>query len=261
MISVVEPVVRVLSRPSFDSGSVDDFLRSRDVSGWVTDASDDASRLCEVAGRLCYMSFSCPGPGGAAGYFDRIKRHGHGSVLEHANWSLLIDGVSRSLTHELVRHRHFSYSQLSQRYVEACSCDVVKPDLVCSDEEMSRIWDEAVLGSYNAYRRLLELLNSRLVGSFGDSASLSLSKKVVRQAARTVLPSAMVTALVMTGNARSWRHLLEKRCSEAADYEIRRLCNMIYDVLLGESRLLFGDYRKIWLQDGTFELNTDYPGV
>lgn len=256
MLNLFDPVVRVLSRPSFDSYSVDSFLKSRGISDWTTDAPDDASRLCEVAGRLCYMSFNRASSDSADGYFDRIKRCGYGSVLEHANWSLLIDGVSRSLTHELVRHRHFSYSQLSHRYVDLDTCNVVKPSAICDDAEVSRLWDDAVSHAYSIYRRLLGLFSSRL-----SSDSSSASKDIARQAARTVLPSAMVTTLVMTGHARAWRHLLENSCIETADFEIRRLCNMIYNVLLSESRLLFGDYRKVWLQDGTFELNTDYPGI
>ena len=81
--------------------------------------STDGERLAEFAGRLCYMSQRNPAGRNTRDYLENIKRQGHGSVLEHANYSVLIEGVSRSLTHELVRHRAgWAYSQLSQRYVD-----------------------------------------------------------------------------------------------------------------------------------------------
>ena len=82
---------------------------------WLGDATD-GERLSEFAGRLCYMSQRNPAGRSTHEYIENIKKQGHGSVLEHANYSLLLEGVSRSLTHELVRHRAgFAYSQLSQR--------------------------------------------------------------------------------------------------------------------------------------------------
>src|SRR5204863_8430366 len=81
--------------------------------------STDGELLAEVAGRVCYMSQHNPAERSTREYLDNIKKQGHGSVLEHANYTLLLEGVSRSLTHELVRHRAgFAYSQLSQRYVD-----------------------------------------------------------------------------------------------------------------------------------------------
>lgn len=88
----------------------------------------DPDALPEVAGRLCYMSFTNPRPGGNAKYVEHIKECGHGSVLEHTVFGLILTGVSRSLTHELVRHRAgTAYSQLSQRYVDESVCEVVVP--------------------------------------------------------------------------------------------------------------------------------------
>ena len=85
---------------------------------WIGE-STDGERLAEFAGRLCYMSQHNPAKRATREYLENIKKQGHGSVLEHANYSILLEGVSRSLTHELVRHRAgFAYSQLSQRYVD-----------------------------------------------------------------------------------------------------------------------------------------------
>jgi thymidylate synthase (FAD) len=106
-----EPVLTLLARPVFLEP---DHLQVK----WLGE-STDGERLAEFAGRLCYMSQKNPANRATRDYLENIKKQGHGSVLEHANYSLLLEGVSRSLTHELVRHRAgFAYSQLSQRYVE-----------------------------------------------------------------------------------------------------------------------------------------------
>ena len=94
---------------------------------WIGE-STDGERLAEFAGRLCYMSQHNPASRSTRDYLENIKKQGHGSVLEHANYSLLLEGVSRSLTHELVRHRAgFAYSQLSQRYVDESRGELRRP--------------------------------------------------------------------------------------------------------------------------------------
>src|ERR1700716_1801180 len=112
-----EPTVYLVGRQVVDDVQVDQFLADHGVS-WETDTEVAGEHLTEIAGRVCYMSFAKPRPGGNKVYLDHIKEVGHGSVLEHAVWNFIFAGVSRSMTHELVRHRHFSYSQLSQRYVD-----------------------------------------------------------------------------------------------------------------------------------------------
>ena len=115
-----EPVVTVLARPQFAEPA---HLKVN----WIGE-STDGERLAEFAGRLCYMSQKNPATRSTRDYLENIKKQGHGSVLEHANYSLLLEGVSRSLTHELVRHRAgFAYSQLSQRYVDETDASFVVP--------------------------------------------------------------------------------------------------------------------------------------
>ena len=110
-MSYTEPQLTVLAKPLFTEPA------HLPVS-WLGE-STDGERLAEFAGRLCYMSQRNPASRTTRDYLENIKRQGHGSVLEHANYSILVEGVSRSLTHELVRHRAgMAYSQLSQRYVD-----------------------------------------------------------------------------------------------------------------------------------------------
>jgi len=234
----------------------------------ICDSAVSAEVLCEVAGRVCYMSFARPRPGGNRAYLEHIKESGHGSVLEHAVWNLLITGVSRSLTHELVRHRAgFSYSQLSQRYVDESTAEYVEPDIIASDPELHAVWVAAVRCAREAYVRLVRLLESKLEDeSFASrwlpsDATTTDRRKLARQAARSVLPNATETKIFVTANARALRHFLELRGSRHAEPEIRKLANILLEVLQRESPHLFGDYRRIPLPDGTFEIVTDYRKV
>jgi len=113
-----DPEVYLVGRQESHEAEVERFLADHGVA-WQTDTDVAAESLVEVAGRVCYMSFARPRPGGNHAYIKHILEVGHGSVLEHAVWNFLITGVSRSFTHELVRHRAgMGYSQLSQRYVD-----------------------------------------------------------------------------------------------------------------------------------------------
>jgi len=96
--------VYVLNRQVIDAVELSRFLEDHGVS-WESDSDVGAEVSAEVGGRVCYMSFAKPRPGGNAAYLKHIKEVGHGSVTEHAVWTLVITGVSRSLSHELVRHR------------------------------------------------------------------------------------------------------------------------------------------------------------
>ena len=127
------PTVYLLSKQSMVPGELDRFLDDHGVS-WASDSSVASEIVTESAGRVCYMSFAKPRPGGNQAYLTHIKEVGHGSVFEHAVWSFLITGVSRSLTHELVRHRAgWAYSQLSQRYVDESVAEYVEPDIIAGD--------------------------------------------------------------------------------------------------------------------------------
>src|SRR5512138_3142178 len=149
-----EPVLSLVARPSFCNP---DHLGVN----WIGD-STDGERLAEFAGRLCYMSQHNPAKRTTADYLENIKKQAHGSVLEHANYSLLLEGVSRSLTHELVRHRAgFAYSQLSQRYVDESVADFVVPPAVIGDEALEKRWQTQMEDAQKTYVALVEQLMER----------------------------------------------------------------------------------------------------
>src|SRR5918992_4076973 len=122
---------------------------------WTTDA-DGGPALAEFAGRACYQSWSKPNPKTAtnAGYLRHILEVGHLSVLEHGTVTFYLTGVSRSLTHELIRHRHFSYSQLSQRYVPERDAAMVEPEVIADDPELHRKFLDASAAAVKAYEEL-----------------------------------------------------------------------------------------------------------
>ena len=138
-----------------------EFLAPPDVP-WTTDA-EGGSALVEFAGRACYQSWSKPNPRTAtnAGYIKHIIDVGHFSVLEHASVSFYITGISRSCTHELIRHRHFSYSQLSQRYVPEHDSQVVLPPGIEDDTELREILTAAADASRATYTELLAKLEAK----------------------------------------------------------------------------------------------------
>jgi thymidylate synthase (FAD) len=247
---------------------LDRFLADHGVS-WESDSEIAAEVLTETAGRTCYMSFAKPRPGGNSTYLTHIKEVGHGSVLEHAVWNFVFTGVSRSLTHELVRHRAgWAYSQLSQRYVDESVAEYVEPDIIAGDPELHAIWLDAVRQVHDAYIKLAEKLNAKLADPKAAAAAMlppdtdkTTRRKAARQAARSVLPNATETKIFVTANARALRHFLEQRGSSFAEPEIRKLADKLLDILQKDAPNLFGDYTKVPLPDGTFELTTPFKKV
>src|SRR3712207_1487844 len=160
---------------------------------------------------------------------------------------MYLSGVSRSLTHELIRHRHFSYSQLSQRYVPERDAEFVEPAVIAEDPELHEGFLAATEAARTAYTELLDGLQKR----FADVPSATLRRKQARQAARSVLPNATETRIVVTGNYRAWRHFVAMRASEHADVEIRELAVACLRELQRVAPHAFDDFRISELADGT----------
>jgi len=215
---------------------------------WQTDA-DGGQALAEFAGRACYQSWRKPNPTTAtnSGYLRHILEVGHLSVLEHGTVTMYLTGVSRSLTHELIRHRHFSYSQLSQRYVPERDAAMVEPDVIADDPELHARFVAASDAAVRAYTELLEGLEKK----FADVEQATLRRKQARQAARAVLPNATETRIVVTGNYRAWRHFVAMRASEHADVEIRALAIACLRELQRVAPNVFADFEISPLPDGT----------
>jgi thymidylate synthase (FAD) len=226
------------------------FVPPDDIA-WTTDAGGGQA-LAEFAGRACYESWHKPNPATAtnAGYLRHILEVGHLSVLEHGSVTMYLRGVSRSLTHELIRHRHFSYSQLSQRYAPSGEADMIEPAVIAADPDLHARFVEATAASLAAYRELLAGLEARFAAT-SEGMPATLRRKQARQAARAVLPNATETRIVVTGNYRAWRHFIAMRASEHADVEIRALAIACLRELQRIAPNVFADFETTALPDGT----------
>ena len=230
MPEIVSPQVKAIAWTHFEAP---------DDVPWDTDAGGGQA-LAEFAGRACYQSWSKPNPATAtnAGYLRHILEVGHLSVLEHGTVTFYLTGVSRSFTHELIRHRHFSYSQLSQRYVDESNACFVVPPAVIGDEKLEAAWRAQVESAQQTYVSLVEQLMER----YGWVSDRVHRRKMAREAARAVLPNATETKIVVTGNARAWRTMLELRSSEGAEMEIRRFAVATLRLLQQEAPGFFSDF-------------------
>src|SRR6266702_2182092 len=226
------PRVTLIARP--------EFLEPEHLRVQWRGASSSGERLAEFAGRICYMSQHNPANRSTAEYIENIKKQGHGSVLEHSVYVLLIEGISRSCSHELVRHRAgFGYSQISQRYVDESHAAFVMPPAIVGDATLEAEWQQQV-----AYVRAVEGLMERYAGV----ADKVHRRKMAREAARSVLPNATEVKIVVSGNARAWRTMLELRTSEGAELEIRGMAIACLRVLQREAPALFCDF-EVYVAD------------
>jgi thymidylate synthase (FAD) len=256
---VTRPKVYVIGRQAVVDEELARFLADEGMA-FTTDTRVAAEILNEVAGRACYMSFG-KGRKSNQEYLDNILASKHGSVLEHAVWNLLITGVSRALTHELVRHRAgFGYSQLSQRYVDESEARYVVPPLYQENEELRRRWQQTIDCVRKAYIELAEA-TTQYVQQKHPEMSPRDRRKWARQAARSILPNACETKIFVTGNSRAWRHFLELRGSPHVDTEIRLLAVEIGRVLKQESPNIFRDVEVYDEADGMPAVRVQYSKV
>lgn len=171
-----------------------------------------ADELAEFAGRLCYLSWSRPNPGTRrnSDYLANIIEQQHYSVLEHATAVFYVADVSRSFSHELVRHRHLSFSQLSQRFVDEKNATMIIPPGFADMMAVIAQFGSTTTALLEMYEQIVERL-----------LEAGLTRKQAREAARAVLPNATETRLVVSGNLRAWRDVIRRRIDPAADAEMQ----------------------------------------
>lgn len=266
------PGVALIAKPDTNIGGLAGFLEGFDESLGFPDYLNDPTQLpsgallMKTAGQTCYASF---GPKrtrneNAKRYFDNLSSSGHGSVYEHAVYSFFIYGVSRSNTHEIVRHRAgTAFSQLSQRYVSGRVLRFVeRPEY----QEIPRLHERFEGRIDTAAREYSEVTDDLLrLQEEGDprlsaEARTDLRKRV-QQTARSVLPNEVETTLVMSGNVRAWRHTIEMRTAVHAEAEIRALFSRIFLCLRMLEPTVFGDYEVESFADGTFGASTAWRKV
>jgi thymidylate synthase (FAD) len=139
---------------------------------------------------------------------EHVTKLGHTSVVEHTSFTFAISDVSRSLTHQLVRHRIASYSQQSQRYVNLKEPCYVVPPKIAQNMQMKKAYEHTMEVIWDQYNKLTEL-------------------GIPAEDARYVLPNATCTNIIVTMNARSLLNFFELRCCQHAQWEIRKLANLM----------------------------------
>jgi len=274
MSFVTEPEVALVGKPILEIDGIMKFLEEHNycwpelekrLESMMSLGDDDADWLIEMAGRMCYQSW--PEQGKTArgrSHEEHVKNLievSHGACIEHANFNFAIWNVSRSLSHELIRHRIASYSQLSQRYVDSSNVSFIIPpaiqELAKIDPEAYKTWVEHCEKS----RQLYEELTGKLSDMYWDIESKLERRKKARQAARSVLPNATETKIFVTMNARAVRHFIELRASAPADVEIRQLAIKVFRIMEAKFPLIVHGMKVIKLPDNTEAVESEYRRV
>jgi thymidylate synthase (FAD) len=217
--------VKLLAYTMIDEAALDslDYVMHDEPVTW-------ADELAEFAGRSCYLSWNRPNPKTASnqGYLGHIIDVGHFSVLEHASATFYIEDVPRSFTHEAVRHRHMSFSQVSQRYVDESEANLVLPPN--GDDEEAALLRSHHTASLGVYKRLVD-----------HRLALGQTRKQAREAGRAALPNATETKIVITGNMRGWREMIQKRNVDGADALYQQVAAELLRYLKGLAPNTFQD--------------------
>ena len=263
-LNLARPKVYLVTKPAVDWAQLAAFLADEgapDVPQSIRAGPDESAAIAEAAARICYMSYG-NGRRDISAFINNLLKSKDGSVFEHINYGFAFTGVSRSLTHELVRHRAgFAFSQRSQRYVDETGGSFVAPPALdaAADHEANAILQDALANAARSYDALVDALEVALPRD--RFASATDRRKAIRQAARAVLPNAAETKIFVTANVRAWRHFIEMRASRYADAEIRRLALLVLDILKAEAPLLFGDFTIEELPDGARIATPKYSKV
>ena len=193
-------------------------------------------------------------------YFDNIKKSGHGSVLEHAYYSMVVWGVDRAFSHEMVRHRAgWAYSQLSQRYVDGKTLRFVERPEYQDDAGLHASFEGWIDDAASEYNTRAQMLTRKIRDQL-EKMPPTDRRKAVNQAARNCLPNETETAVVLTGNVRAWRHVLEMRASQHADLPISQVMTRAYEILKAASPVLFDDY-EVETRNNRMSISTPHRKV
>lgn len=187
----------------------------------LVDITSDPEALIAMSARTCYKSVA-KSEGDNKKLVERLRDMGHLSTFEHAKATFRIEGISRACTHQLVRHRHFSFSQESQRYVNEAGFDYVTPSDISTNPELKEKFDQGMSD-------LNELYN------------YFISKDINKEDARFVLPNACTTTIVVSANFRALREFIKLRKTKEAQWEIREVAERILEILKKEAPAAFGD--------------------
>ena len=246
-MNIVEPRVELIAHTSLACND-----RSPVIENYMSLDPDagDMQQLVEFAGRSCYESWSKPNPATAknADYIARtLHGRNHWSIGEHASATFYLTGVSRALLAEITRHRHLSFSVLSQRFVDEEDANIVVPPAVRNAKGINEpYYDEELGGGVVGATENLKVMGGLAIATYAGLVEElqeveGLSRKQAREAARAVLPNMIETRIVVTGNMRAWHEVIERRTAPDADAEFQQVAGMIRDELKKIAPAIFKD--------------------
>jgi thymidylate synthase (FAD) len=243
--------LEVISRPQLDANAINRFLEAEGMNWRHTAGATPAEELVELAGRICYMSFGKrQSPKTNAEYIANLVEMGHESVLEHVCWTFVLVGVSRAFTHQLVRHRvGFAFSQLSQQYHDETDAEFIEPAYLSQYPTARAAWLDAMQVSKASYRKILDSL-----AEMENKHKAQIDKREIRRAiksvARSVLPNATESKIVVTANARALRYFLRVRGTIPGDLEMREIAAAMLTAVSADAPALFADFSIDHWPDG-----------
>lgn len=215
-------------------------------------ATPEPEKLIAAAAKLCYSKSGATNL--MEGLDDKATEHfieklvalGHDSPLEHMSFSFAVEGVSRVLTHQLVRHRMASYSQQSQRYVKLDQFEYIMPPAIAGSPEAKALFETAMANDQAQYDQLVDILREsafkKLVAEgVTEQRAKQQAEKMAIEDARYVFPNACETKIVVTMNARSLINFFEHRCCERAQWEIRALADEMLRLVKTKAPNVFKD--------------------
>ena len=242
-MNIVEPAVRLLAHTAIVPDAIEQRLE-------IQEGSTDAETLTVYAGRSCYESWSRPNEKTREDK-DYLRRtlfeQGHFSILEHASATFYLTGVSRALLAEITRHRHLSFSVLSQRFVDEEDANIVVPPAVRNAKGINEpYYDEELGGGVIGATENLKVMGGLAIATYAGLVEElqeveGLSRKQAREAARAVLPNMIETKIVVTGNMRAWHEVIERRTAPDADAEFQQVAGLIRDELKKIAPAIFTD--------------------
>lgn len=196
--------------------------------------------LIEDAARICYDSFEKKAPGSHIRIIDHLIRSGHESVLEHSSVTFKVAGVSRALTHQLVRHRLASYSQRSQRYVKETEPQYVTPPSIENYAETFQV-ETLSQGKLNVNFAYCEF--KKAIDQCWETYNKLLKLGIKGEDARFVLPNACQSEIIITMNFRELRHFFKLRTSKHAQWEIRNMAKEMHTLIMTIAPNVFADIK------------------
>jgi thymidylate synthase (FAD) len=258
----IEPLVIKIAETKLDPAGVERFMENYHAVDWYSRVRptqpNEGEFLIELAGRSCYKSYGVglnPNVSkireDSRDYLTNVLAKGDGSILEHATVTFALLNISRVTTHELVRHRAgTAISQESLRYVRPQEISLwLPPDL----QKVSREFEATVQEITARYHEL--------ESKFDWDKMTFEEKKRVTSALRRILPDGIATNMIWTANHRTLRWVIEMRTDASAEVEIRKVFGQVAEICIHDYPVLYADFTKVQLSDGTFQYTPKYSKV